>query len=162
MEYLFTSATVKSLVKLETLIIKSCESMKEIIKHENEDGCAEMVFERLKSIKLKSLPRLVSFYSGNATLQCPCLKMVKVVKCPNMKTFSEGVMKVPKFSIKTSKDSDNSIAILLYLTNFSGVACGYQNLSYFVALTGQFTKFSITIIRYLSKKILLIMLPILH
>lgn len=107
MEYLFTFATVKSLVKLETLIINSCESIKEIIKHENEDGCAEMVFGRLKSIKLKSLPRLVRFYSGKATLQCSYLKIVMVVKCPSMKTFSEGVMKVPKFSgIQTSKDSD--------------------------------------------------------
>ncbi|XP_052724944.1 uncharacterized protein LOC108347396 isoform X2 [Vigna angularis] len=107
MEYLFTFATVKSLVKLKTLTINSCESIKEIIKHENEDGCADMVFGRLKSIKLKSLPRLVRFYSGKATLQCSYLKVVMVVKCPSMKTFSEGVMKVPKFSgIQTSKDSD--------------------------------------------------------
>ncbi|XP_022635602.1 uncharacterized protein LOC106758399 [Vigna radiata var. radiata] len=106
MEYLFTFATVKSLVKLETLIINSCESMKEIIKDENEDGCAEMVFGQLKSIKLESLPRLVRFYSGKATLQCSYLKMVMVVECPSMITFSEGVIKVPMLSgIQTSKDS---------------------------------------------------------
>ncbi|WVZ05355.1 hypothetical protein V8G54_018701 [Vigna mungo] len=106
MEYLFTFATVKSLVKLETLIINSCESMKEIIKDENEDGCAEMVFGRLKSIELESLPKLVRFYSGKTTLQCSYLKMVMVVECPSMITFSEGVIKVPMLSgIQTSKDS---------------------------------------------------------
>ncbi|BAT83769.1 hypothetical protein VIGAN_04098700 [Vigna angularis var. angularis] len=107
MEYLFTFATVQSLVKLETLIINSCESIKEIIKDEKEDGCAEMVFGRLKSIELESLPRLVRFYSGKATLQCSYLKIVMVVKCPSMITFSEGVIKVPMLSgIQTSKDSD--------------------------------------------------------
>jgi len=107
MEYLFTFSTLKSLVKLETLIIKNCESIKEIVIKENEDGCDEMVFGRLRSIKLNCLPRLVSFYSGNATLQCSYLKKVMVAKCPNMKTFSEGVIKVPNFlGIKTSKDSD--------------------------------------------------------
>ncbi|XP_027925695.1 uncharacterized protein LOC114183052 isoform X2 [Vigna unguiculata] len=107
MEYLFTFATLKSLVKLETLSIKECESIKEIAKEEDEDGCDEMVFGRLRSIKLNFLPKLICFYSGNATLQFSYLKTVMVAKCPNMKTFSEGVTKVPIFlEIKTSKDSD--------------------------------------------------------
>ena len=108
MEYLFTFATLKSLVKLETLSIKKCESIKEIVKNENEDGCDEMVFGRLRSIKLNCLPRLVRFYSGNATLHCSYLKKVIVAKCPKMETFSEGVIKVPMFlEIKTSKDSSD-------------------------------------------------------
>jgi len=107
MEYLFTFGTLKSLVKLETLTVTNCESMKEIAKNEDEDGCDEMVFGRLRCIDLNGLPSLVSFYSGNATLQCSYLKKVIIAKCPNMKTFSEGVTKVPMFlRIKTSKDSD--------------------------------------------------------
>jgi len=62
MEYLFTSAIVKSWMKLEILVLKNCESIKEIVK--DEEGCDEMVFERLRSIKLNCLPRLESFYSG--------------------------------------------------------------------------------------------------
>jgi len=108
MDYLFTFATLKSLVKLETLSIKKCESIKEIVKDENEDGCDKMVFGRLRSIKLNCLPRLVRFYSGNATLHCSYLKKVILAKCPKMETFSEGVIKVSMFlGIKTSKDSSD-------------------------------------------------------
>ncbi|XP_068484966.1 uncharacterized protein [Phaseolus vulgaris] len=110
MEYLFTFATLKSLVKLETLTINKCESIKEIAKNEDEDedDCDEMVFGRLRSIKLNCLPRLVRFYSGNATLHCSYLKKVIVAKCPKMETFSEGVIKVSMFlGIKTSKDSSD-------------------------------------------------------
>ncbi|XP_047155417.1 uncharacterized protein LOC124826602 [Vigna umbellata] len=97
MEYLFTFATLKSLVKLTTLSIKNCESIKEIVKKENEDGCDEIICRRLRSIKLNSLPKLVSFYSGNATLQCSYLKNVMVAECPNTMTFSQGVIKVSTF-----------------------------------------------------------------
>jgi len=109
MEYLFTFATLKSLVKLETLSIKKCESIKEIIKKDDEDGCDEMVFGRLRSIKLNSLTKLVSFYSGNATLQCSYLKNLMIVECPNMITFSQGVVKVSMLlEIQPSKDSDST------------------------------------------------------
>jgi len=107
MEYLFTFATFKSLVKLENLQIMDCESIKEIAKCEDEDGFDEMVFGGLRLIELNCLRSLVSFYSGNATLQFSCLEAVKVIKCPNMETFSEGVIKAPALlGIQTSKDFD--------------------------------------------------------
>ncbi|ESW11926.1 hypothetical protein PHAVU_008G070800 [Phaseolus vulgaris] len=108
MEYLFTFATLKSLVKLESLVVEDCESIKEIAKNEDEDDCEEMVFGRLRSIELNCLPSLVRFCSGNATLQCSYLKKVMVAKCPKMETFSEGVIKVPMLlGIKTSNDSSD-------------------------------------------------------
>ncbi|XP_022635611.1 uncharacterized protein LOC106758545 isoform X2 [Vigna radiata var. radiata] len=117
MEYLFTFATLKSLVKLENLSIKKCESIKEVVKKDDEDGCDEIVFGRLRSITLKYLPRLIIFYSGNATLQCSCLQNVMVVECPNMKTFSEGVTKLAIFSgIQTSDDSDFTFYVDLNTT----------------------------------------------
>ncbi|WVZ04862.1 hypothetical protein V8G54_018208 [Vigna mungo] len=82
MEYLFTFATLKRLVKLETLYIGYCGSMKEIARNEEEDGCDEIIFGRLKWIKLEYLWRLISFYSGNATFQCPCLQTAIVAECP--------------------------------------------------------------------------------
>ena len=113
MEYLFTFTTLKSLVKLESLAVEECESIKEIAKNEDEDedededGCNEIVFGRLRVIKLNCLPSLVSFYSGNATLRCSCLKIVKVIECSHMKTFSEGVIKAPALlGIQTSEDID--------------------------------------------------------
>jgi len=111
MEYLFTFSTAKCLVQLETLIIKNCESIKEIARKEDEDedGCDEIIFRRLTTLRLYSLPRLQNFLSGNATLQFSCLRNANVVDCPNMKTFSEGVLNAPRFlGIETSfQDSDS-------------------------------------------------------
>ncbi|WVZ07080.1 hypothetical protein V8G54_020426 [Vigna mungo] len=107
-EYLFTFSTAKSLVQLETLIVKNCESIKGIAIKEDEDDCDEIIFERLTKLTLNCLPRLQSFLSGNATMQFSCLKNAYVINCPNLKTFSDGVLTAPRFlGIKTSyQDSD--------------------------------------------------------
>ncbi|KAK7394837.1 hypothetical protein VNO78_15378 [Psophocarpus tetragonolobus] len=104
MAYLFTFSTATSLVQLETLMIQDCESIKEIIKKEDEDEDSyEITFGRLQTLSLDSLPRLVSFYSGNATLQFSCLQEVIVVECPGMITFSEGNINAPMlYTIQTS------------------------------------------------------------
>ncbi|XP_022635612.1 uncharacterized protein LOC111241485 [Vigna radiata var. radiata] len=117
MEYLFTFTTLKSLVKLETLSIGYCGSIKEITRNEEEDDCDQIIFGRLRWIKLECLPRLRRFYSGNATLQCPCLQKMMITECSNMITFSEGVIKLAMFSgIQTSEDSDFTFHIDLNTT----------------------------------------------
>ncbi|KAL9315080.1 hypothetical protein ACSQ67_016081 [Phaseolus vulgaris] len=108
MKNLFTFSTAKSLVQLVFLSIINCESMKEIVKKEDEDASGEIVLGRLTTLELDSLSRLVSFYSGNAMLQLPCLRKVTIVKCPRMKTFSEGGINAPMFlGIKTSLQDSN-------------------------------------------------------
>lgn len=107
MKYLFTISTAKSLGKLETLRIENCETMKEIIEKEDENGYDEIIFGRLTKLWLYSLPKLVSFYSGNDTLQFSSLQIMRLFKCPNMKTFSQGNTNAPMFyGIKSSSDSD--------------------------------------------------------
>uniref|UniRef100_K7K2D2 Disease resistance protein At4g27190-like leucine-rich repeats domain-containing protein n=2 Tax=Glycine subgen. Soja TaxID=1462606 RepID=K7K2D2_SOYBN len=57
---------------------------------------------------LDSLLRLVSFYSGNATLQLLRLETGTVAKSPNMKTFSQGGINAPMFlGFKTSMQDLN-------------------------------------------------------
>ncbi|KAG4922374.1 hypothetical protein JHK86_051187 [Glycine max] len=108
MEYLLKCSTAKSLLQLESLSISECESMKEIVKKEEEDASDEIIFGRLRRIMLDSLPRLVRFYSGNATLHFTCLEEATIAECQNMKTFSEGIIDAPLFEgIKTStEDTD--------------------------------------------------------
>nr|AEB06129.1 Rpp4 candidate R7 [Glycine max] len=108
MEYLLKCSTAKSLLQLESLSISECESMKEIVKKEEEDGSDEIIFGRLRRIMLDSLPRLVRFYSGNATLHLKCLEEATIAECQNMKTFSEGIIDAPLLEgIKTStEDTD--------------------------------------------------------
>ncbi|KAK7394838.1 hypothetical protein VNO78_15379 [Psophocarpus tetragonolobus] len=113
MEYLFKSSTATSLVQLEILVIQDCESTKEIV---TEDASHKIVFGRLKTLRLHSLPRLVRFYSGNATLQFLCLEKATVAKCPNIKTFSEGVVNAPMLlGIQTSSREDSDLTFHNYL-----------------------------------------------
>ncbi|KAG4937123.1 hypothetical protein JHK85_052042 [Glycine max] len=109
MEYLLKSSTAKSLLQLESLYIRECESMKEIVKKEEEHASDEIIFGRLRRIMLDSLPRLVRFYSGNATLHFKCLEEATITECQNMKTFSEGIIDAPLLEgIKTStEDTDH-------------------------------------------------------
>ncbi|KAG4922372.1 hypothetical protein JHK86_051185 [Glycine max] len=108
MEYLLKCSTAKSLLQLESLSIRECESMKEIVKKEEEDASDEIIFGRLRTIMLDSLPRLVRFYSGNATLHFTCLRVATIAECQNMETFSEGIIEAPLLEgIKTStEDTD--------------------------------------------------------
>ncbi|KAH1199675.1 hypothetical protein GmHk_18G052976 [Glycine max] len=108
MEYLLKSSTAKSLLQLGSLSIEKCESIKEIVKKEEEDASDEIIFGRLRRIMLDSLPRLVRFYSGNATLHFTCLEEATIAECQNMKTFSEGIIDAPLLEgIKTStEDTD--------------------------------------------------------
>ena len=109
MEYLLKCSTAKSLLQLESLSISECESMKEIVKKEEEDASDEITFGSLRRIMLDSLPRLVRFYSGNATLHFKCLEEATIAECQNMKTFSEGIIDAPLLEgIKTStEDTDH-------------------------------------------------------
>ncbi|KAL5166923.1 Disease resistance protein [Glycine soja] len=105
MEYLLKCSTAKSLLQLESLSIRECESMKKIVKKEEEDASDEIIFGCLRTLMLDSLPRLVRFYSGNATLHFTCLQVATIAECHNMQTFSEGIIDAPLFEgIKTSTD----------------------------------------------------------
>ncbi|KAG4937122.1 hypothetical protein JHK85_052041 [Glycine max] len=53
MEYLLKCSTAKSLLQLESLSIRECESMKEIVKKEEEDASDEIIFGSLRRIMLE-------------------------------------------------------------------------------------------------------------
>ncbi|KAH1199672.1 hypothetical protein GmHk_18G052974 [Glycine max] len=140
MEYLFTSSTAKSLVQLKILYIEKCESIKEIVRKEDEsDASEEMIFGRLTKLRLESLGRLVRFYSGDGTLQFSCLEEATIAECPNMNTFSEGFVNAPMFEgIKTStEDSDltfhhdlNSTIKMLFHQQVEKSACDIEHLKF--------------------------------
>ncbi|KAL5166939.1 putative disease resistance protein [Glycine soja] len=139
MEYLLKFSTAKSLLQLESLSISECESMKEIVKKEEEDASDEIIFGRLRRIMLDSLPRLVRFYSGNATLHFKCLEEATIAECQNMKTFSEGIIDAPLLEgIKTStEDTDltshhdlNTTIETLFHQQVEKSACDIENLKF--------------------------------
>ncbi|GLT63276.1 hypothetical protein SLA2020_358510 [Shorea laevis] len=87
---------VRSLVQLERMTIRKCDNLTEIVGHEGariEDSVIN--FNKLKILKLFSLPRLGSFCSENFIFNFPSLEMVIVDQCPKLKIFSEGDLNTP-------------------------------------------------------------------
>ena len=63
MKNVFSLSTARSLILLQELEIKDCADMEEIFPKEGEyeEGLDEILFRKLTSIKLSSLPRLIGF-----------------------------------------------------------------------------------------------------
>ncbi|GAY43945.1 hypothetical protein CUMW_078500 [Citrus unshiu] len=82
---------------LVNLNVRRCEKIEEIIGHVGEEAKENRIaFNELKLLVLDHLPRLTSFCLENYTLEFPSLERVSVTHCPNMKTFSQGIVSTPK------------------------------------------------------------------
>ncbi|KAD7477454.1 hypothetical protein E3N88_00590 [Mikania micrantha] len=98
LEYIFTFSTLESLKKLEELSIWNCKEMKVIVREEHgEETSSEVVFPRLKSIKLYDLPNLAGFFMGmNTDFEWQSLDHLMIDKCPQMMVFTSGESIAPK------------------------------------------------------------------
>ncbi|PON71207.1 LRR domain containing protein [Trema orientale] len=88
--YLLASSTATSLVRLKEMLIRKCKRMTEIINNDEEKD--ELVFRSLEILELCDLPNLKSFYSGNNAISFPSLEKLYVNRCPEMRTFSHGII----------------------------------------------------------------------
>ncbi|XP_044482728.1 disease resistance protein SUMM2-like isoform X3 [Mangifera indica] len=93
---LVTPSTAKSLVRLEQLNVYACKKMTEVIANEGEATEAEIIFRKLKRLSLDNLSSLTSFCSGNHSLKFPSLEEFIFRGCPQMSTFSRGVLSTPR------------------------------------------------------------------
>ncbi|KAH9686988.1 Disease resistance protein [Citrus sinensis] len=82
---------------LVNLNVSYCKKIEEIIGHVGEEAKENRIaFNELKLLELYDLPRLTSFCLENFTLEFPSLERVSMTHCPNMKTFSQGIVSTPK------------------------------------------------------------------
>ncbi|XP_065852361.1 uncharacterized protein [Euphorbia lathyris] len=87
--YIFTSSMVQNLAQLEKLEISNCGSMREVIFSGVEEEMMmtrKILFPKLDVLKLKHLPKLERFCSGNL-IECPLLNVLRVESCPYLQTF---------------------------------------------------------------------------
>ncbi|KAK4259567.1 hypothetical protein QN277_005886 [Acacia crassicarpa] len=97
--YLVTTSTAKSLVSLRWLKINDCKRMVEIVMNEtNEEVQGGVTFNQLWMIKLTDMPSLKMFSSQSHTFKFPELKEIKIIGCPKMKMFCQGVLETPRLS----------------------------------------------------------------
>ena len=93
------------------LYVSHCEKIEEIIGHVGEEVKENRIaFSELKVLILDDLPRLTSFCLENYTLKFPSLERVSVTRCPDMKTFSLGILSTPKlYKVQVSKKEDSEL-----------------------------------------------------
>ncbi|XP_043814222.1 uncharacterized protein LOC110608107 [Manihot esculenta] len=86
---IFTSAAAKSMVQLETLNVRFCNMLTEIIGGVEEDGSTdEIVFSKMKTLELEILPNLTGFCLGSYIFNFPSLEQVTVYRCPKLRIFT--------------------------------------------------------------------------
>ncbi|CAJ1949990.1 unnamed protein product [Sphenostylis stenocarpa] len=110
LQYLFTFSAAKRLMNLGEIRVEECESVKEIVAKEGDATSEATEFEQLHTIALESLPSLTCFYPGSDTLHLPSLINVHIKECPNMKTFSQGIIDAESFQgIQILLDSNKDL-----------------------------------------------------
>ncbi|XP_045824890.1 uncharacterized protein LOC123917261 isoform X2 [Trifolium pratense] len=88
---LITYSTAKSLVKLETMKIKMCNCLEDVVNRKEEDEMNKIEFSSLQYLELVALPKLCLFCSCTCPVMFPLLEVVVVKGCPRMEHFSFGV-----------------------------------------------------------------------
>ncbi|GKF94585.1 resistance protein candidate RGC20, partial [Tanacetum coccineum] len=124
LEYVFTCSMVGSILQLQDLDISYCDSMKEIVKGEEECDANAIVnaiveFPCLKSLKLERLHSLEGFCLGNEAFEyleslegfClgkeafefPSLDTLQIDRCEEMRVFTKGDVSTPKLYAISSR-----------------------------------------------------------
>ncbi|XP_042992360.1 disease resistance protein At4g27190-like isoform X2 [Carya illinoinensis] len=94
---LLTSSTAKTLVQLKRMTVIDCKRITEIVAMEDVgEANVAITFNKLRCLELRRLPNLTHFCSGPYSFGFPSLDEVIVRCCPEMKTFSHGVLSTPK------------------------------------------------------------------
>ncbi|KAI5317708.1 hypothetical protein L3X38_037415 [Prunus dulcis] len=93
LRYLFSSTVAKLLISLKDLKVGNCEKIEQVIA-EADTECVdqEITFRQLNSITLEDLPNLICFSIEAYTLKFPCLRELKVIRCPDLRTFASKVV----------------------------------------------------------------------
>ncbi|WMV57623.1 hypothetical protein MTR67_051008 [Solanum verrucosum] len=85
---LMSPSVARGLLNLQTLWIKGCPSMEEVITKEEQQREGIMtLFPRLKDLMLNNLPKLGHFFLAEHALKFSFLRKVWIDDCPQMKTF---------------------------------------------------------------------------
>ncbi|KAL8494310.1 hypothetical protein ACS0TY_025202 [Phlomoides rotata] len=111
---LFSLSIATYLVNLESLEIKSCSMIEQVVllwdEEESEQSSRNhrrITFPKLKTLCLQDLPRLTSFCKGIQTIQFPLLKMMEIMNCPNLKSLVSSTENDKRCSGAINHDDDD-------------------------------------------------------
>ena len=93
------------------MIIVECKRLTEVVTDEGGDEAGdEISFSQLKYFELEYLPSLKGFTMSNHTIRFPFLGRVTVTECPELKRFSNGVVRTPKLKEVQLAEKNKSMA----------------------------------------------------
>nr|POE70622.1 disease resistance protein [Quercus suber] len=87
LEYIFPISVARGLQQLEILELEDLPQLKQVFGHEEggDDGDGKnSVLSKLRNLRLKNLPELVSLGGGNSSSVWPSLERLYVVNCPKV------------------------------------------------------------------------------
>ncbi|XP_043810374.1 disease resistance protein At4g27190 isoform X2 [Manihot esculenta] len=94
---LFSICSAKLVGNLQSIEIRRCNRMEEIIGKEDEEiSTQKIVFPQLRSLTLEDLPNLNSFCNRIYALEFPFLETLKFLNWKRMETFFYGSLSMPK------------------------------------------------------------------
>ncbi|KAE8652346.1 probable disease resistance protein At5g63020 [Cucumis sativus] len=107
---LFSSTVTKKLVNLSSIKVSYCKGMRCMVEVDQAENDEIITFKKLSTLELDYLPRLDSFYSGKCMLEFPCLESLVIKRCPEMKTFSYGVIIAPRLQTLWMNDKEFGVS----------------------------------------------------
>ncbi|XP_068477291.1 uncharacterized protein [Phaseolus vulgaris] len=88
LEYIFPFSVARSLVNMESLVVRDCYGLSEIVAEATNKDRARFNFPKLSTIKFSKLPKLTSFYPTAYDLSCP-LNELSIELCNNLEPFNK-------------------------------------------------------------------------
>ncbi|KAI3776376.1 hypothetical protein L1987_46155 [Smallanthus sonchifolius] len=110
LEHVFTCSMVGGLMQLQELHIEQCENLEVVVKDEEDCDVKdnEIMFPRLKSLKLYNLTSRKGFCLGKENFSLPSLDTLAIMRCPEIMVFTQGRSIAPKLRVgETNSDSFN-------------------------------------------------------
>uniref|UniRef100_M1AF86 Leucine-rich repeat n=1 Tax=Solanum tuberosum TaxID=4113 RepID=M1AF86_SOLTU len=111
-------------LNLQSLQIKDCQSMEEVITEEEQQGQGIMtLFPSLKVLKLCRLPQLEHFFLTEHALEFPLLREVEIDDCPEMNMFVQHGIFMSIASLESVNNDDEVKAVDLNKVMFNSKVC---------------------------------------
>ncbi|XP_062019045.1 disease resistance protein At4g27190-like [Rosa rugosa] len=97
LRYLLAPSIARGLVKLERLVIISCEKIEAIVAaDEGEETEDESMLPQLSSLILLDLPNLGNFSQGKYTFNWPLVREIGISNCNKMNNFCSGSLSIAR------------------------------------------------------------------
>ena len=90
LRYLFPPTVAKLLVELQSIEIGWCDMIENIVQRDGEEEVEDIIlFPKLTSFDLRSLPNLMSFYIEPYSFEWSSIENIDMYECPKFKTYGK-------------------------------------------------------------------------